>query len=318
MHRLRPGHRRQLPASRPEAGPATPDRSAPHALRDGQALRRVARGGLFGLERAGRDEGLAQARRVRRGGLALYDQSQGRSDLSPADARAGGQGAASGRSAPTSASTTRTSWRCTAPSPRRHPVRHRQVHEGWDRVGADGLIPFSRGKMSADTPSPSWPTTARLLDPELVGEMGQGGLRQISYDDWLKRHRRLGRAARRAGRAPHRGRAGHRHSPPRPPSRRRIPTAICARTSSASATTGCFAPGGTFGTSEDDVRGIFSPTSSAITKGWKSKRLLLYAHGGLTERGLGDSAARGPTGRRCWRPRSIRSRSSGRPISGPR
>lgn len=38
---------------------------------------------------------------------------------------------------------------------------------------------------------------------------------------------------------------------------------------------------GTYGTSADDVREIFEAEIPRLTKGWKSRRLLVYAHGGL-------------------------------------
>ena len=41
--------------------------------------------------------------------------------------------------------------------------------------------------------------------------------------------------------------------------------------------------GGTFGTSAEDLKHIFKVDFPRITKDWKVKRLLLYAHGGLTD-----------------------------------
>lgn len=41
-------------------------------------------------------------------------------------------------------------------------------------------------------------------------------------------------------------------------------------------------PGGTYGTSKEDVKRIFDTDFPTFTQGWGKKRLLLYAHGGLT------------------------------------
>ena len=44
---------------------------------------------------------------------------------------------------------------------------------------------------------------------------------------------------------------------------------------------GVLRPEGTFGNSEEDVKTIFRQDLARLTNGWKKKRLLLYAHGGL-------------------------------------
>ena len=70
VHGLRPGDRRQLPAARAEAVPDT-ETVSPRMLYE-MAKRYDEWPGedYDGLERARRHEGLAQARRLRRGGLA--------------------------------------------------------------------------------------------------------------------------------------------------------------------------------------------------------------------------------------------------------
>ena len=44
---------------------------------------------------------------------------------------------------------------------------------------------------------------------------------------------------------------------------------------------GQLSAGGDYGTSEEQVRSLFEEDFKTITKSWKKKRLLLYAHGGL-------------------------------------
>ena len=82
---------------------------------------------------------------------------------------------------------------------------------------------------------------------------------------------------------------------------------------------GALKPDGTYGTSAEDVKEIFSHLSDRIdaNESVPIKHLLLYAHGGLTAE---DSAIQkvADCGPRCSRPASFRSRSSGERISGPR
>ena len=157
VHRLRPGHRRQLPAARRKV---VPDRRAgqpAHALRDGPALRRVAGRGLRRLQRARRDEGLAQARRLRRRRLAVRPEAQG--------SRGPDAGAHRGRAAPAAR-------RLLPRQPQDLVAMHSAmaevgvlfatatVHEGWTQVDARARSP-TRRRCRAATRSPSSPTTAR-------------------------------------------------------------------------------------------------------------------------------------------------------------
>ena len=65
VHGFRTGHRRQLSPSSPQGRAGSRVRQPADVLRDGEALRRMARGGLRRLECARRDERLEQARCVR-------------------------------------------------------------------------------------------------------------------------------------------------------------------------------------------------------------------------------------------------------------
>ena len=138
--------------------------------------------------------------------------------------------------------------------------------------------------MSADTPSPSWHTTATgfWIQNSWGEDWGHGGFCQITYDDWLINGSDVWVARLGA------------------PVSLRTPAAQAISTSAAAAQSstysysdlrphiisignnGLLRAGGTFGTSKDDVRGIFQSDFERITQGWKSKRILLYAHGGLT------------------------------------
>ena len=92
----------------------------------------------------------------------------------------------------------------------------------------------------------------------------------------------------------------------------------CARTSSASATTAACAPAAASAPPPRTCATSSARTCASVTKGWKKKRILLYAHGGLVPEDSADPARRRlPRGDARSR-RSIRCASSGRPTSGPR
>ena len=151
-----------------------------------------------------------------------------------------------GRSAPTSASTTRTSSRCTPRSRGRHPLRHGQVHEGWEHVGATASSTGPERRCSAATPSPSSPTTRGFwIQNSWADDWGKDGFAQISLRRLARqRHRRLGRAAGRAGRCCARASRCRAASAWQRRARAVTCSATCVRTSSASATTDCSRPTG--------------------------------------------------------------------------
>ena len=92
LHRLWPGRRRQLPVLGPPpghaVGAAVPAGQPAHAVRAGAALRRMAGRRLRRLVVPRRAQGLAQARRLRRGAVALPRQGRRRAPA-PAQGRLG-------------------------------------------------------------------------------------------------------------------------------------------------------------------------------------------------------------------------------------
>jgi hypothetical protein len=158
------------------------------------------------------------------------------------------------------------------------------VHEGWRNVGEDGLVERSneivgghafaivayddRGFWIQNSWGPSW---------------GYQGFCRVSYDDWLKNGTdvwvaRLGapvvllEAASSA--ASLSSAAGKSEA-----------YAFCDVRPHivALGNNGALRTHGAYGTSEEDVRAIFETHIPKATAGWKTKRILLYAHGGLVD-----------------------------------
>ena len=156
------------------------------------------------------------------------------------------------------------------------------VHEGWDNVGRDGAITFTK-KMTGGHAFAlvAYDREGFWIQNSWGPGWGKGGFARISYDDWLENGTdvwvaRLGapvtllRAESFA--TAHSAAAGksiaYSYSDLRP----HIVSI---------GNDGVLSKSGDYGTSEDEVRAIFEDDFPRVTKGWKTKRLLLYAHGGL-------------------------------------
>jgi hypothetical protein len=154
------------------------------------------------------------------------------------------------------------------------------VHGGWDAIGTDGVIPYlekilgghafaivgydDRGFWIQNSWGPAW---------------GKQGFALITYDDWLANGTdawvaRLGVPVRTLVKE---GKSGF--------------AAMASRTEYSFSdlrahvvsigNDGILKPTGQFGTSKEGVAAIFAQDLPRLTAGWKKKRLLLYAHGGL-------------------------------------
>ena len=156
------------------------------------------------------------------------------------------------------------------------------VHAGWEAVSADGLIPLQdeilgghafaivafdeRGFWIQNSWGPDW---------------GQQGFALISYQDWLTNGTdiwvaRLGvpviLEAAAKGAAPGRAGALRAKSYSYPELRPHIISI---------GNDGALRDDGIFGTSAAEAEEIIKQDFPRITRNWKKKRLLLYAHGGL-------------------------------------
>lgn len=156
------------------------------------------------------------------------------------------------------------------------------VHEGWEQVGQDGVVPHlprmlgghafalvgydHRGFWIQNSWGPGW---------------GRGGFGLVTYDDWLANAADVwvARLAAPVTLATPAGAAGA-HS------------ASAAQAESYSfhelrphvislGNDGALRSSGPYGTGPEDVREILRRDFPRITAGWGKKRLLLYAHGGL-------------------------------------
>jgi hypothetical protein len=159
------------------------------------------------------------------------------------------------------------------------------VHEGWSDVKADGAIPFMQRILGghafaivAYDEEGFWIQNSWGLD------WGKDGLARISYDDWLQNGTDVWVA--RLG------------APVKLMDATSYATAH-ARTSGQSAAysyidlrphlvsvgnNGKLRPGGDYGTTEEEIAAIFaSDIPEYFSKSGKTPRLLLFAHGGLTD-----------------------------------
>jgi hypothetical protein len=158
------------------------------------------------------------------------------------------------------------------------------VHEGWHQVKADGLIPFTAGNVGGHAFAiVAYDRNGFWIQNSWGEDWGRAGFCQITYDDWLINATdvwvaRLGApASLRTAAAQAIGKSAAAAQSSTYSYRDLRPHIISIGNN------GLLRAGGTFGTSRDDVRGIFESDFDRITEGWKSKRLLLYAHGGLTD-----------------------------------
>jgi Papain family cysteine protease len=162
-----------------------------------------------------------------------------------------------------------------------------QVHEGWQNVGTDGVIQWAPdaeiigGHAFAIV---AYDQRGFWIQNSWADDWGKNGYAQISYDDWLANGSdiwvaRLGapvilRAKESVSRAVGVAAQG---------SRSYVFCDLRPHIISLG-NNGALKPDGTFGTSAEDVKEIFSNLSDRIDSNGSVpiKHLLLYAHGGLT------------------------------------
>lgn len=157
------------------------------------------------------------------------------------------------------------------------------VHSGWEAVGADGHIGPAEDRLGGHAFAIVAYDREGLWIQNSWGEgWGRGGIGHVSYDDWLANGTdawvaRLGAPVtlRRAG---------------------SIALARSASGTDAEAVAfadlrphiisvgndGRLRESGTYGTSRAEVERIIRDDIPRITEGWAKRRVLLYAHGGLT------------------------------------
>jgi hypothetical protein len=157
-----------------------------------------------------------------------------------------------------------------------------QVHEGWSTPGSDGRIEQSDTMLGGHAFAlVAFDDDGFWIQNSWGPDWGFEGFGKITYDDWLANGTDIWVARLGA------------------PITLRTPAAVAATHSAAAGqqdgytypelrphiisigNDGRLRPEGTFGTGPEDVETIFLEDFPRITKDWKAKRILLYAHGGL-------------------------------------
>jgi hypothetical protein len=156
------------------------------------------------------------------------------------------------------------------------------VHEGWSNVGRDGIITLTDKILGGHAFAVvAYDERGFWIQNSWGKGWGNSGFGLISYDDWLLNASdvwvaRLGAPVKLAK-----------------------TTSIAISHSAAAEKSDAYSysdlrphlisigndgllnQGGDYGTSPDEVKSIFEEDFPRVTKDWKKKRLLLYAHGGL-------------------------------------
>ncbi len=154
------------------------------------------------------------------------------------------------------------------------------VHQGWGKIGTDGVIPLTNESLGGHAFAiVGYDTRGFWIQNSWGPDWGKGGFALVTYDDWLANGTdvwvaRLGApigmltAEERTGLVTIASRSEFSFSDLRP-------HVISIGND------GLLRPGGQFATSPADVQTIFTQDMQRLTQGWAKKRLLLYAHGGL-------------------------------------
>lgn len=157
------------------------------------------------------------------------------------------------------------------------------VHEGWNMIDADGIIPPDDTILGGHAFAiVAYDGRGFWIQNSWGVNWGREGFALITYDDWLEHGTDVWVA--------------------------RLGAPVTLRTAKAAATSqsaaarqsetyafrdirphiisigndGLLRTHGTYGTSEADVASIFREDFPRITEKWRKRRILLYAHGGLT------------------------------------
>jgi hypothetical protein len=156
------------------------------------------------------------------------------------------------------------------------------VHTGWERVGQDGRI----NQSTQITGGHAFAIVAYDQDGFWIqnswsASWGAGGFGRISYDDWLENGTdvwvaRLGAPVvlRTAGSV------SQVHSTVSGMSAAYLFSDLRPHLVSVG-NDGKLKPGGDYGTTEIELERIFVEDMPRVMKGWPTKRLVIYAHGGL-------------------------------------
>jgi len=156
------------------------------------------------------------------------------------------------------------------------------VHQGWMTPGKDGVIPYPTKALGGHAFAiVAYDERGFWIQNSWGSGWGQAGFGLLTYDDWLANSSdvwaaqlgapvRLTKAASTA--ITHSAGAGRSKGYSYADLRPHI---------ISTGNDGKLSAGGDYGTSRADVENIFRVDFQRVTRDWKTKRLFLYAHGGL-------------------------------------
>lgn len=156
------------------------------------------------------------------------------------------------------------------------------VHEGWDAVKRNGIIPFPGNYTGGHAFAiVAYDERGFWIQNSWGSDWGMNGFALISYDDWLENGTdvwvaRLGAPVTLQTAAA----AAVGHSAAARQSRAYTFVDLAPHIISLG-NNGALRTSGTYGTSEEDVEQLLTQSIPAAMAGWRKKRLLIYAHGGL-------------------------------------
>lgn len=155
-----------------------------------------------------------------------------------------------------------------------------KVHRGWERIGADGMIPFTEEMLGGHAFAlVGYDRRGFWLQNSWGSQWGKGGFALVTYDDWLANGTDVWVA--RLGAPIELLETSGKPRPSTLTSRSEFSFSDLRPHVIGIGNDGLLRPGGQFGTTPADVETIFQQDLPRLTRGWPRKRLLLYAHGGL-------------------------------------
>ena len=160
------------------------------------------------------------------------------------------------------------------------------VHEGWQKIKNNGVIPLKPKLLGGHAfAMVGYDERGFWIQNSWGQNWGKDGFALISYSDWLSHGTdvwvaRLGVPLNVRNKSDPVNHTAFGEEPDTYNFQDLRPHIISIGND------GQLRTGGTYGTSADDVEEILTKDFTAITKNWKKKRLMLYAHGGLTSEDL--------------------------------
>lgn len=159
------------------------------------------------------------------------------------------------------------------------------VHDGWSRVGRDGVIEQSPNLVGGHAFAlVSYDDQGFWLQNSWGEQWGRGGFGRISYDDWLANGTDVWVARLGAPITLHRlESAATAHSTAATQSSNAYSYADLRPHIVSVGNDGQLKSGGDYGSTPQDLEHIFTDDMPRIMSGWPRPRVLLYAHGGLVD-----------------------------------